>query len=80
MTDKRTQPARRQARKPALPPRTTPVPEPEESESLEPAEIESLEPAETLREAEEEIGINEWLDPDTGEPAEGQSPPHIERE
>jgi hypothetical protein len=32
--------------------------------------------AETLREAEEEIGIANWMDPDTGEPAEEQ-PPHL---
>lgn len=76
MTDKRKQPVRRQTPKPH-PPRHPAVPEPEAGELAEP---ESLEPAETLREAEEEIGINEWLDPDTGEPAEGQSPPHIERE
>lgn len=38
------------------------------------------EPGETLLEAEDEIGINGWIDPDTGEPAEGQSPPHFEVE
>lgn len=38
------------------------------------------EPGETLQEAEDEIGINSWMDSETGEPAEGQSPPHIERE
>ena len=31
-------------------------------------QIESL--AEDLHEIEEEIGINDWIDPDTGEPAE----------
>lgn len=35
------------------------------------------EPGETLEEAEAELGMNEWLDGDTGEPAEGQSPPHL---
>jgi hypothetical protein len=30
-----------------------------------------LEPGETLEEAEQELGIAEWIDPDTGEPAEG---------
>lgn len=30
----------------------------------------ALEPGETLAEAEAEIGISEWIDPDTGEPAE----------
>jgi hypothetical protein len=36
--------------------------------------------AETLQEAEDEIGISDWIDPDTGEPAEGQGPPHLEEE
>lgn len=38
---------------------------------------ESLAPSETLPEVEDEIGIAGWIDPETGEPAEGQSPPHI---
>ena len=38
---------------------------------------EAVAPGETLHEAETEIGIADWLDPDTGEPAEGASPPHI---
>jgi hypothetical protein len=32
---------------------------------------------ETLPELEREIGIADWIDPETGEPAEGQSPPHL---
>ena len=36
-----------------------------------------FEPGETLEEAEEEIGIAKWIDPDTGEPAE-DSVPRIE--
>ena len=36
------------------------------------------EPGETLQEAEDEIGIAGWIDPETGEPAEGQSPPRLE--
>ena len=32
------------------------------------------EPGETLQEAEAEIGIAEWVDPDTGEPAEEERP------
>jgi hypothetical protein len=32
---------------------------------------EAIEPGETLFEAEQELGIADWLDPDTGEPAEG---------
>ncbi len=35
---------------------------------------------ESLREAESNIGINEWIDAETGAPAEGQSPPHLEQE
>ncbi len=31
----------------------------------------------TLQEMEQEIGIADWIDPDTGELAEGQSPPHL---
>ncbi len=34
-------------------------------------------PGEGLRQAESEIGIAEWIDAETGEPAEGQSPPHL---
>lgn len=33
---------------------------------------------ETVQEAEDEIGIADWIDPETGEPAEGQSRPHFE--
>lgn len=35
---------------------------------------------ETLQEAEDEIGIADWIDPETGQPAEGQSRPHLEAE
>lgn len=35
------------------------------------------EPEESLQEAESEIGIAEWIDPDTGEPAE-ESVPRLE--
>jgi hypothetical protein len=38
------------------------------------------ETAETLPDLEREIGISDWIDPQTGEPAEGQSPPHLEEE
>ena len=41
---------------------------------------EDLAPGETLQEAESEIGIADWIDPDTGEPAEGLSHPHFERD
>ena len=32
------------------------------------------EPGETVAEAEDEIGIADWIDPETGEPAEEQVP------
>jgi len=35
---------------------------------------EAVEPAEGLQEAESELGINEWIDPDTGGPAEDNVP------
>lgn len=38
------------------------------------------EPGETLEEAEQEIGINPWLDSETGMPAEGQSPPRLDND
>jgi hypothetical protein len=34
----------------------------------------AFEPGETLAEAEEEIGIADWIDPDTGQPAEDSIP------
>lgn len=33
---------------------------------------------ETIAEAEAEIGIADWIDAETGVPAEGQSPPHLD--
>ncbi len=41
---------------------------------------EAPEPGETLQEAETEIGIADWIDPETGEPAEGLSHPRLEEE
>lgn len=38
---------------------------------------EEAEPGESLEEAEDEIGIADWIDPDTGEPAEGLSTPRL---
>ncbi|HET7527914.1 MAG TPA: hypothetical protein VFK10_18380 [Burkholderiaceae bacterium] len=37
-------------------------------------------PGESLDEAEDEIGIGKWIDPETGEPAEGGSPPHLDED
>ena len=44
------------------------------------AEEESSEPGETLQEAEDELGVAGWVDPDTGELAEGQSTPRFHDE
>jgi len=38
------------------------------------AAAEDLEPGESLHEAESELGISEWIDPDTGVPAEDSVP------
>ena len=40
----------------------------------------SASPLTTLHEVEREIGIADWIDPDTGEPAEGSRPPHLSEE
>lgn len=45
---------------------------------MEAAGDETQEPGETLQEAEDEIGISDWIDPETGEPAEGQSHPRLQ--
>ena len=42
------------------------------------ADDDAPEPAQTLQEAERDIGMADWIDPLTGEPAEGQSPPHLD--
>lgn len=34
-------------------------------------------PSEALEEAERDLGIAEWIDPETGEPAEGMSAPRL---
>jgi len=47
---------------------------------MQSADEESPAPGETLQEAESELGIADWIDPETGEPAEGLSPPHIDEE
>lgn len=52
---------------------------------LAPSDIETEEEreagsVETLPEMEREFGISDWIDPQTGEPAQGQSPPHLEEE
>ncbi len=44
------------------------------------ADLEAPEPGESLQEAESELGISDWIDPETGEPAEGMSPPHLDND
>jgi hypothetical protein len=41
---------------------------------LQSSDDSAYEPGETLAEAEDEIGISGWIDPDTGEPAEESIP------
>jgi len=41
-------------------------------EDMQYREESSYEPGESLEEAEDEIGISRWIDPETGEPAEEQ--------
>lgn len=51
-----------------------PQPEPREADAeLLPTEDERDDP-DALHEAEQELGINEWIDPDTGVPAEDNIP------
>jgi len=38
-----------------------------------------VEPGESLQEAEAELGLADWIDPDTGALAEGMGQPHFER-
>ena len=47
--------------------------------SMEQDAEESIEPGETLFEAEQELGLADWIDPDTGELAEG-TPTRLEDE
>ena len=47
---------------------------------MQSAAEDAAEPGETLQEAEDEIGVADWIDPDTGELAEGQSTPHLQNE
>ncbi|MFN7712988.1 MAG: hypothetical protein ACK5OI_11480 [Curvibacter sp.] len=44
------------------------------------ADLEAPEPGESLQEAESELGIADWIDPQTGEPAEVLSPPDMDHE
>ncbi len=42
--------------------------------------VEALAAGESLQEDEHEIGIADWIDPETGEPAEGGSPPNLQED
>ena len=46
-------------------------------DDIDRASDESPEPGESLQEAEDEIGMTDWIDPDTHEPAEGRSTPRL---
>jgi hypothetical protein len=43
-------------------------------QDIEPVDDGTLEPGETLAEAEAELGIANWIDPESGAPAEAQQP------
>lgn len=47
---------------------------------MQSANEENPEPGETLEEAENELGVADWIDPDTGELAEGLSTPRLHEE
>ncbi|MBI3140245.1 MAG: hypothetical protein HYZ19_00095 [Rhodocyclales bacterium] len=49
----------------------------EAMEDMEYIDESDYEPGESLAEAEDELGISDWIDPDTGVPAE-EGTPHIE--
>ena len=66
---KRRKAAPRREHVPAPPAHSIPIPA-----------ADAIAPAESLEEAESELGMNDWIDPETGEPAEGQSPPHLQDE
>jgi hypothetical protein len=46
----------------------------EAMEDMQDHSVDDYEEGESLEEAEDEIGIANWIDPDTGEPAEGVQP------
>ena len=43
-----------------------------------PPRVEAPSEGESVQEAEGEVGIADWIEAETGEPAEGQSPLHLE--
>ncbi|MGZ5083600.1 MAG: hypothetical protein ACXWBR_10850 [Usitatibacter sp.] len=49
----------------------------EMAQDMQSFDVDALEPGETREEAQAEIGIADWIDPETGEPAE-QDGSHLE--
>jgi hypothetical protein len=49
-------------------------------DDLEAGDAPDIGPVESLQEAESEIGVTDWIDPETGEPAEGASRPRLGEE
>ena len=81
MSTQRPTTRRKPSKAKAPPPKHSAVPLFEERAADPGDDLEWLDdPVETLPDLEREIGIADWLDPQTGEPAEGQSPPHLEAE
>lgn len=50
------------------------------ADMLDATDEDAPQPGEALQDAEREIGFAEWIDPETGEPAEGSCPPHLDEE
>lgn len=46
-------------------------------EDMDASEVPDQGPIESLQEVEREIGVADWIDPETGEPAEGMAPPRL---
>ena len=69
---KRTKPQRK-----AKPTRPAAAPAPAERDPTQIFEEDDFESGEALHQAESELGISEWIDPDTGDPAD-DSVPRIE--
>lgn len=96
LSDKARAAAKRKRDRAAMPAPRTPVPddmnaEPVLLESYEQSidsidgplgseDDEPLSDIEALHEVETEIGIATWLDPETGEPAQGACPPHLDEQ
>lgn len=49
-------------------------------DDMDVSEVPDQGPIESLQEVEREIGVADWIDPETGEPAEGLSTPRLGEE